>query len=285
MVEIYIDGSCMGNPGPGGWAAILLRDGERLELKGSEPQTTSNRMELMAAINGLAHVPEGEEVTVYSDSQYLVKTMKAGQRRKKNLDLWQQLDKLSEARKVSWVWLQGHAGHPENEQAHQLAQEMAERAQRPTHFDSTGRVYMVDVSEKGPTSRVAVARGRIGMQPATLELIRRGEMAKGDVLAVAKIAGILAAKRTHELIPLCHPLQISHISLEFDLDEEKSEVEVAATVRATERTGVEMEALTAVAVSLLTIYDMCKAVDRGMKIQEIRLVRKSGGKSGEIVLE
>lgn len=285
MVEIYIDGSCVGNPGPGGWAAILLRDGERLELKGSEPQATSNRMELMAAINALAHVPEGEEAIVYSDSQYLVKTMKAGQRRKKNLDLWEKLERLSEVRKVSWVWLRGHAGHPENEQAHKLAQEMAERAQRPTHFDSTGKVHMVDVSEKSPTLRMAVARGRIGMKPSTLELIRRGEVAKGDVLAVAKIAGILAAKRAHELIPLCHPLQISHISLDFDLDEEKGEVEVAATVRATERTGVEMEALTAVAVSLLTIYDMCKAVDRGMRIREIRLVRKSGGKSGEIVLE
>ncbi len=285
MIKIYADGSCLGNPGPGGWAAILLQEGERLELKGSEPDTTSNRMELTAAIQGLSRTPENAEVIVYSDSQYLVKTMSAGQKRRKNRDLWQQLDKLSEARKVNWVWLRGHAGHPENEQAHQLAQEMAGRAQRPAHFDSSGEVHMVDVLEKAPTLRVAVARGKIAMQPSTLELIKRGQAAKGNVLAVAQVAGILAAKRTHELIPLCHPLRLSHISLEFDLDEEKGEVGVAATVRATERTGVEMEALTAVAVSLLTIYDMCKAVDRGMKIQEIRLARKSGGKSGEIVLE
>ncbi|MFO8010458.1 MAG: cyclic pyranopterin monophosphate synthase MoaC [Dehalococcoidia bacterium] len=155
----------------------------------------------------------------------------------------------------------------------------------PTHFDSSGEIHMVDVSSKHNSERVAIARGKVKMEKATLELIQKGQAAKGDVLGVARTAGIMAAKRTPDLIPLCHPLRISSVEIELDLNKLSSAVDIAATVKASERTGVEMEALTAVAVSALTIYDMCKAVDRGMRIEDIRLVRKSGGKSGTITLE
>ena len=147
----------------------------------------------------------------------------------------------------------------------------------------SGQIHMIDVTQKKETERQAIAKGKVQMKPATLELIRRGELKKGDVLAVAKTAGIMAAKETHRLIPLCHPLQLTHITVEFDLPEKGSDevgVEITASVKGVGKTGFEMEALVAVSVSALTIYDMCKAVDRGMTIGEIRLVRKSGGKSG-----
>jgi cyclic pyranopterin phosphate synthase len=144
---------------------------------------------------------------------------------------------------------------------------------------------MVDITEKPDTHRQAVARGLVKMQPDTLELIKKGRMAKGDVLSVAQLAGIMAAKRTPDLIPLCHPLLIGDVGIEFNIDEKESTVEITTIVESTGKTGVEMEALTATAVTALTIYDMCKAVDRGMRIENIRLVRKSGGKSGTITLE
>lgn len=159
-----------------------------------------------------------------------------------------------------------------------------------THLDEHGRARMVDVGHKDDTQREAVARGRILMKPETLELIQTGGMTKGDVLAVAQVAGIMAAKRTHELIPMCHPLMLTHVSLNFEAHPAESPdnlavIDISATVRTTGKTGVEMEALTAVSVAGLTIYDMCKAVDRAMQIDAVRLARKSGGKSGEIVLE
>ena len=154
-----------------------------------------------------------------------------------------------------------------------------------THLDAEGRPQMVDITAKPDTHRKALARGMVRMQAATFELLKRGRMAKGDVLAVAQLAGIMAAKQTPNLIPLCHPLLIGDINVEFNLNEKNSTVEITATVKSTGKTGVEMEALTAVAVAALTIYDMCKAVDRGMKIETIRLVSKSGGKSGTINLE
>jgi cyclic pyranopterin phosphate synthase len=149
-----------------------------------------------------------------------------------------------------------------------------------THFDAAGRAAMVDVSAKEETARTATARGRIVMQPATLALIREGRAGKGDVLGIARIAGIMAAKRTHELIPLCHPLMLSKVSLELEPEGEDA-VAIEATVKVTGRTGVEMEALTAVSVAALTVYDMVKAVDRSMRIEDVRLVHKAGGKSGE----
>jgi cyclic pyranopterin phosphate synthase len=160
---------------------------------------------------------------------------------------------------------------------------MAEK--KLTHLDNAGRPRMVDITGKADTARMAVARGAVRMQPATFQLIKQGGTAKGDVLSVAQLAGIMAAKRTPDLIPLCHPILIGTVKVEFSLDEAKSAIEITATVESTGKTGVEMEALTATAVAALTIYDMCKAVDRGMKIENIRLVRKSGGKSGTIKLE
>lgn len=146
-------------------------------------------------------------------------------------------------------------------------------------------IRMVDVGAKPVTTRQAVAKGRVVMQAATLGLIKQGALPKGDVLAAARVAGIMAAKETHHLIPLCHPLLIEDVNIDFSLDEKDSAVEITVAVKGSGRTGFEMEALTAVAVSGLTIYDMCKAVDPAMRLQDIRLVRKSGGKSGDVVLE
>ena len=149
-----------------------------------------------------------------------------------------------------------------------------------SHFDEDGSARMLDVSAKKETEREAVAEGRVFMQPETLSLILDRKVVKGDVFGVARIAGIMAAKKTPELIPLCHPLSISSVNVDFDTDKERSCVLVRATVRITGRTGVEMEALTAVAAASLTIYDMCKSTDRTMTISDVRLMKKSGGKSG-----
>jgi cyclic pyranopterin monophosphate synthase len=152
-----------------------------------------------------------------------------------------------------------------------------------SHADAKGRARMVDVTDKPKTGRMARACGQVRMKPATLKLIAKNLIAKGDVLNVARIAGIQAAKRTHELIPLCHPIALTHIDVECKLDRKKSTVGVTSTVRCADRTGAEMEALTAVAAACLTIYDMAKAVDRGMVISDIRLMEKQGGKSGHYV--
>ncbi len=154
-----------------------------------------------------------------------------------------------------------------------------------THFDAGGAAHMVDVSDKAETARVAVARGWVEMSAGTLALVREGGAAKGDVLGVARLAGIMGAKRTADLIPLCHPLSLSKVSLDLRADVGTSRVEIEATVRTTGRTGVEMEALTAVSVAALTIYDMLKAADRGMTIGGIRLALKDGGKSGRYEAE
>lgn len=148
-----------------------------------------------------------------------------------------------------------------------------------THFDDQGRAAMVDVAAKPETERVAIARGQVIMAPATLERIEQGRIGKGDVLGIARLAGIMAAKRTSDLIPLCHPLMLSKVAVDLrPLPPDR--VNIEALVKLTGRTGVEMEALTAVTVAALTIYDMCKAIDRGMRIEAVRLVHKSGGKSG-----
>ena len=154
-----------------------------------------------------------------------------------------------------------------------------------THLDDQGRANMVDVGHKDDTERVAIARGEIVMKPATLALIRDGQMKKGDVLTVAKIAGIQAAKRTSELIPLCHPIALTKVDVELTLDESLPGVQVQAIAKTIGKTGVEMEALTAVSVAALTVYDMAKAAEKNMQIQNIRLVEKRGGKSGDIVNE
>ena len=149
-----------------------------------------------------------------------------------------------------------------------------------THFDASGQAHMVDVGAKDSTHRIAVTSGHIRMRPETLQLILQGEHKKGDVLGIARIAGIMAAKKTSDLVPLCHPLPLTRVSIEFTADEASSSVHCQARVETRGQTGVEMEALCAVQVALLTIYDMCKAVDRGMSIEQVRLEHKSGGKSG-----
>lgn len=154
-----------------------------------------------------------------------------------------------------------------------------------THFNQDGRARMVDVTIKDATERVAVARGLVKMQPHTLQAIIEGKITKGDVLAVAQVAGIMAAKKTSDIIPMCHPLFITGADLSFRIDEDNSKVEIQAVVKTTGKTGVEMEALTAVSATALTIYDMCKAIDKEIEISDIRLVEKTGGKSGHYFRE
>ncbi len=306
-IEIYTDGACSGNPGPGGWAAVITRASAAEWHAGHEDRTTNNRMEILAAIKGLEQIAEGVNVALYTDSQYLINTMTKGWQRKKNHDLWARLDPLAQRRKIAWHWVRGHNGTVLNEEADRLAVAAAadpawgERAgvlyaaqeasvasstqplrpePRLSHLDEQGHARMVDVSPKNETERVAVAKGAIHMQPETLALILSGGIAKGDVFTVAQIAGIMAAKKTSDLIPMCHPLQLTHVDVAFSPDKERSCVEIAATVRTRGQTGVEIEALTAASVAALTLYDMCKAVDRAMRITDLRVTTKDGGKSG-----
>lgn len=288
QIRIYTDGSCLGNPGRGGWGVIVQYNGEETELAGHEDGTTNNRMEVTAAIKGMEVTPEGSMITLYSDSKYLVNTMTRGWKRNANADLWALLDTLVAQRTVTWEWVRGHAGHPENERVDKLASNMASTSRNGphlSHLDEHGDARMVDVGWKSETKREAIARGCVVMQKQTIELIREGEVQKGDALSVARIAGIMGAKRTSELIPLCHPLPLDQVLVELQLDEKDNQIQISATARTTAKTGVEMEALTAVTIAALTIYDMCKGVDKGMRIENIRLVRKRGGESGDILLE
>ena len=279
-------------------------------VSGHDPDTTNNRMEIMAVIKGLEATPAGSTIVVYSDSQYVVNTMSRGWRRKANQDLWQRLDTLADARKVSWEWVKGHAGHPENEEADAMANREAHKQGKAltvglpissskndvvpsgdttspslTHLDRQGEATMVDVGEKNVTRREAVACCFVAMKPETLALIKKGQVAKGDVFAVARLAGIMGAKQTPHLIPLCHTIPLDQVTVELQVDDDRSGVDITASASTSARTGVEMEALTAVTVAALTLYDMCKSVDRGIRIEGVRLVSKRGGKSGDIVLE
>lgn len=300
-IEIFTDGSCLGNPGVGGWAAIVHCDDEERIFKGSDLTTTNNRMEIKAVIEGIKATPLQSDITLYSDSQYVIGTMTKHWNRKANLDLWQELDSLISQRKVTWQWVRGHDGNPNNERADGIAVGMArellnlggvelgsnnnEESAGLSHVDMHGNATMVDVGWKDATSREAEARGSVFMKKETLSLIKKGEMQKGDVLSVARISGIMAAKHTSDLIPLCHPLPIDQVTISLDLDESNNKIDISAIVRTFAKTGVEMEALTAVSVTALTVYDMCKAVDTGINIQNIRLVRKQGGKRGSVVFE
>ena len=162
---------------------------------------------------------------------------------------------------------------------------MNEQPTSLTHLDNEGSARMVDVGGKPVTDREATARGYVSVQPETLRLIKEGLMKKGDVLTIAQIAGIMGAKKTSELVPLCHPLPLNQVNVDLKLDEHESRIEISATASTSAKTGVEMEALTAVSVAALTVYDMCKSVDRNVRIEGIRLVRKRGGRSGDIDLE
>lgn len=286
--DIYTDGSCSGNPGPGGWGAIVMDGATKTPLSGGEPATTNNRMEVMAAIEGLASIPEGSQVTVHSDSQYLVNTMTKHWKRNTNGGLWARLDGLVAERQVRWEWVRGHDGHPLNEEVDRLAvaamsrfKQTLELSETLTHLDSEGNARMVDVGDKPDSLRTAQAGGSITMRPETLALVLAGRMEKGDVFTVARLSGINAAKHTWELIPLAHQIPISHVTVDFESDQPAGRVTITTSARTTGKTGVEMEALTAASVAALTIYDMCKAVDRAMVIGDVRLLQKRGGTHGD----
>lgn len=307
MIDVYTDGACSGNPGRGGWAAIIVDGGGKRSLHGSEENTTNNRMEILAVIKGLEAVPRSASVTVHSDSEYVISTMTRNWKRNANRDLWARLDSAAAARSVRWRKVPGHSGVALNEEADELAaREAGSRANAApavhpgspaarnaartpartlSHVDDAGEARMVDVGPKQPTRRVAAAKGSVVMSADTLALIRSNSVEKGDVLGVARVAGVMAAKNTAQLIPLCHPLPLDQVTVSFELVDEPASVALTAEARTTARTGVEMEALTAVSVAALTIYDMCKSSDRRMRIEGVRLVRKSGGRSGDIELE
>ena len=310
MITIYTDGACLGNPGPGGWGAVITGDGIKRSVHGSDPHTTNNRMEIMAVVEGLRNISDKSEVAVFSDSTYVINTMTKNWKRNKNKDLWNLLDQEVTSRAVSWHWVKGHSGDLLNEEADRLAYGEATgkfglehepflgeglmEADKPeptstkddilTHIDERGAARMVDVGAKPDSDRVAVAIGFVEMKIETLQMIKTNEFKKGDVLSVARIAGIMGAKQTPGLIPLCHPLPLTQVTVDFELDEERSRVEIRAMAKTHGKTGVEIEALTATSIAALTIYDMCKAVDRGMQIST-RLLSKTGGQSGDVFLE
>ena len=303
MIEVYTDGAYNPVLGQGGWGAVILEAGQRRAFSGMVKKTTGNRMEITAALEGILHTEQGAEVTVYTDSQYLFGCMSKGWQRRANRDLWERLDVAVSQRKVRWEWIERDTRSPFHKEAHALATNLASQGEvvRPvlsqkeepkapvaeelTHIDASGRPRMVDVTEKPDTQREAVAKCLVRMKASTLDRLKKGNMPKGDVLVVAQLAGIMAAKQTPHIIPLCHPVLIGDIKVEFSLDEPNGTVEITTAVKSIGKTGVEMEALTAAAITALTIYDMCKAVDRGIQIESLRLIRKSGGKSGTINLE
>ena len=299
MIEIYTDGGFNPVLQQGGWGTVIIENGQKRTFSGSMTRTTNNRMEIIAAIEALKRVPANTEIRMFTDSQYLFGCMALGWARKANVDLFESLDKLTAVRQVKWQWIDQNVPNINHLEAHSLAiggTTVIEKPASPedsasslvsalSHIDASGKPKMVDVSAKTDTEREATARCVIHMQPATYQLIIRGKITKGDVLTVAQIAGIMGAKHTPQLIPLCHPLLINEARVEFKPDEHSSTLEITTTVRCTGKTGVEMEALTAAAVAALTVYDMCKAVDRSMKIDNLRLIKKSGGKSGTIILE
>jgi len=305
MVEIYTDGAYNPVLGQGSWGAVVVEDSQKRAFSGTDKKTTSNRMEITAALEGILRIPQGSEVVVYTDSQYLFGCMSKGWQRRANRDLWERLDAATNQRRVRWQWIERNANNPFHQEAHALATNLASQGERLrpvpsekqkgqpkapvgeglTHVDALGRPRMVDVTEKPDTQREAVAKCLVRMKASTFDLLKKGNIPKGNVLPVAQLAGIMAAKQTPHIIPLCHPVLIGDIKVEFGLDEEASVVGITTTVKSTGKTGVEMEALTATAVTALTIYDMCKAVDRGIQIESIRLIKKSGGKSGTVELE
>lgn len=288
MIEVHADGAHNPVLGQGGWAAVLIEDSQKRVFSGAAKRTTNNRMELTAALEGILRTPQGSEVTVFTDSQYLFGTMTRGWQRRVNRDLWERLDEAIAHRNVRWQWIQGDSGNPFHKEAHTVATNLVSKGEAPPPQPArkerpAPKVRMVDVSPKPITLREAQARALVRMAPETLRLITAGEVAKGDVLATAQVAAIMAAKRTPGLIPLCHPLPLDQVQVECQPRPQEGGVEVRAAVRGEAKTGYEMEALMAVAIGALTIYDMCKAHDPAMTI-EIKLLKKSGGKSGTVDL-
>ena len=282
MIEIYTDGACKGNPGKGAWAAIIIKEGNKTRLSGSHENTTNNQMELTAVIRALETLAPGQTATVFSDSQYVINSITRNWKRNANLELWRSLDLATKDLSLTWKWVKGHSGHTLNEEADRLANEEVEKmnsvSNNLTHIDESGNASMVDISSKTDTERTAVAVGFIKMNSATLLAIKDNQLTKGDVLGVARIAGIMAAKSTPQLIPLCHQINLNDIKLEFNYVDEHT-ISITATAKAEDKTGVEMEALSAVSIAALTIYDMCKGIDKTMSITDISLINKTGGKS------
>ncbi|MFL2746405.1 MAG: cyclic pyranopterin monophosphate synthase MoaC [Dehalococcoidia bacterium] len=326
MILIYTDGSCLSNPGPGGWAAIILDGESKMILKGGEKNTTNNRMEIMAVISGLESVSNDDDVTIYSDSKYVINSITLGWKRKANLDLWELLDQQLIGKNVEWKWVKGHSGDKYNDEADQIAFSEATTFSsklkgsykidprveylmnkpdleiddsdrnsidtrdisgegKMSHLDDQGKATMVNVGSKEKTIRTAEAKCDVILGAEILELIKDNQIKKGDVFSVANIAGIMAAKKASNLIPLCHTILIDKVEINFDIDENNSQVEITSIVETSERTGVEIEALVAASVAGVTIYDMCKSMDKKIRIDNLRLVKKTGGKSGDFDIE
>ncbi len=235
MIEIYTDGAYNPVTQQGGWAAVIIDDGKKQVFAGHVTHTTNNRMEITAALEGLKHVPEKADVTVYTDSQYLFGCMSRGWERKANRDLWEQIDKVAAARRVKWEWIDQNVINNYQKEAHNLATAQVtpnnnanKSVPELTHIDAAGKPKMVDISAKPDTEREAIAKCTVRMKPATFELIKQGKVTKGDVLTTAQLAGIMGAKQTPFLIPLCHPLLVANASVEFNLDEANSTVEIKA---------------------------------------------------------
>ena len=286
MIKIYTDGSCLGNPGPGGWGAVIIYpDGNEKELSGADLDTTNNRMELQSVIEALDYLESGSIVELFSDSLYVLNTITKGWKKKANIDLWDKLEsKIQKHSNISWYWVKGHSGDFYNEKVNDLAQGKAEmvKTNNLSHISEEGNVQMVDVGQKTDSERIAIAKGYVKVSKDIILQVLEANNPKGDVLNVSRIAGIMAAKRTPELIPLCHQIDLNHVDISIDIDEENNRFIIEATAKSNSKTGVEMESLVAVSVTALTIYDMTKAIDHDSLISEIHLVSKSGGKSGNI---
>jgi cyclic pyranopterin phosphate synthase len=280
---IYTDGSCIPNPGPGGWAYEIRDQDENkiIDSSGADKNTTNNRMELTAVIKAFEDdvIPINSNVVIKSDSQLIINTMTKNWKKKENIELWDQLSNIiiKKNLKCDWEWVKAHAGIEGNENVDKKANAQA----RMTHLSSNGDVNMVDVSDKKKTIRIAKATSKVIMSEEAFHMVQNNNSKKGNVTATARIAGIQAAKKTHELIPLCHQINLTKVEIDFELDVSLNSISIFSEVKCNSSTGVEMEALTAVSVASLTIYDMLKSVDKKILINEIHLISKSGGESGD----
>ena len=286
MIQIHTDGSCLGNPGPGGWGAIIIYpDGDVKELSGSNQDTTNNRMELQAVIEALNFLQSGSMIELFSDSLYVINTITKGWKKKANIELWNELDNVIQKHtNISWNWVKGHSGDFYNEKVNDIAQGKAEMVKNNnlSHVNDEGSVQMVDVRQKSDSERIAVAKGFVKVSQEIISQVLAANNPKGDVLSISRIAGIMAAKKTSELIPLCHQIDLNHVEITIDIDEINSRFVIEASTKSSSKTGVEMESLVAVSITALTIYDMTKAIDHDSLISDIQLVSKKGGKSGNI---
>ena len=286
MIQIHTDGSCLGNPGPGGWGAIIIYpDGDVKELSGSNQDTTNNRMELKAVIEALNFLESGSMIELFSDSLYVINTITKGWQKKANIELWNELDNvIQKHNNISWNWVKGHSGDFYNEKVNDIAQGKAEMVKKNnlSHVNEEGSVQMVDVGQKSDSERIAVAKGFVKVSQEIISQVLAANNPKGDVLSISRIAGIMAAKKTPELIPLCHQIDLNHVDITIDIDDENNRFVIEASTKSSSKTGVEMESLVAVSITALTIYDMTKAIDHDSLISDIQLVSKKGGKSGNI---